>query len=300
MEQKIKTKLQSKTKPLSASSIDLYIKQLKKLNDNQPLKDFKFLQDPQEVLSKIEKYKPNTRRNKLISIVSTLKEFPTYKKLYKIYYDLMLDEAKTIQDNNNGEKSETQKENWLEWTDILNFKEQYCGRVNQFKNKKNLTQQEYTDLLKCLVLSLYSDLPPRRNKDYQLMLISNTDKNLNPQYNYFVKDKFIFQNYKTKKSIGVQEVKIPDSLMNVIKIYLKFYPNKDSQIKFFLVNYDGQEFKNINSLTYFINSIFGKKISSSMLRHIYLSKYKDIKEEQKQDAELMAHSLATQKEYIKK
>jgi len=46
--------------------------------------------------------------------------------------------------------------------------------------------------------------------------------------------------------------------------------------------------------------VFDKKIGSSLLRHIYLTdKYGDKLKEQKKSAENMAHSLKTQKEYIK-
>ena len=43
-----------------------------------------------------------------------------------------------------------------------------------------------------------------------------------------------------------------------------------------------------------------KSVSTSMLRHIYLtSKYGKVKEEMKKDAELLAHSVEQQKSYIK-
>jgi hypothetical protein len=47
--------------------------------------------------------------------------------------------------------------------------------------------------------------------------------------------------------------------------------------------------------------VFGKKIGSSMLRHIYISdKYKDVMEEQQKDAANMGHSVELQREYFKK
>jgi hypothetical protein len=57
----------------------------------------------------------------------------------------------------------------------------------------------------------------------------------------------------------------------------------------------------VNAITRVLNRVFGKKIGSSMLRHIYLSdKYKDQNEEMKKDAEAMGHSLDLQRAYIKK
>jgi hypothetical protein len=50
-----------------------------------------------------------------------------------------------------------------------------------------------------------------------------------------------------------------------------------------------------------LNKVFGKKVGSSMLRHIYLSgKYGNELEEMKKDAEAMGHSVSQQKEYILK
>ena len=49
-----------------------------------------------------------------------------------------------------------------------------------------------------------------------------------------------------------------------------------------------------------LNKVFGRKVSSSMLRHSYLSsKYAKINEEQKEDADAMGHSTGMQKDYIK-
>ena len=68
----------------------------------------------------------------------------------------------------------------------------------------------------------------------------------------------------------------------------------------FLVSSDGTPITAVNAITRVLNRIFGKKVGSSMLRHIYLSnKYGDKLEEMKDDAEKMAHSLAQQKESIK-
>jgi len=45
----------------------------------------------------------------------------------------------------------------------------------------------------------------------------------------------------------------------------------------------------------------GKNISTSMLRHIYLSdKYAPLQEEKKKDAEMMMHSTMMQNGYVKK
>ena len=69
----------------------------------------------------------------------------------------------------------------------------------------------------------------------------------------------------------------------------------------YAVKYNGKELKSDNSITRILNSIFDKNVSSSMLRHIYLSdKYKNVLKQQEEDAKAMAHDISTQKDYIKK
>ena len=71
-----------------------------------------------------------------------------------------------------------------------------------------------------------------------------------------------------------------------------------SDYLFFNYNYEQQKG---SAITKILNSIFKpKKISSSNLRHIYLtSKYGNILDDMKKDASMMSHSLNQQKEYVK-
>ena len=93
--------------------------------------------------------------------------------------------------------------------------------------------------------------------------------------------------------------------MDTLNTYIKHHPglkgNKSKTVVAkFLVNADGTPITAVNAITRILNRIFGKKVGSSMLRHIYLShKYGDKLEEMKEDADKMAHSMSQQKEYIK-
>jgi hypothetical protein len=92
-----------------------------------------------------------------------------------------------------------------------------------------------------------------------------------------------------------------------LTIYIKHHPLIKGKItkKFqpvpFLVFDDGKPLDQVNSITRVLNKVFGKKVGSSMLRHIYVSgKYGDVNEEQKKDAEMMGHSVDMARDYIKK
>jgi hypothetical protein len=76
--------------------------------------------------------------------------------------------------------------------------------------------------------------------------------------------------------------------------------NKDYNIPF-LVD-DNKELKNSTEITKFLNKIFDKKISSSMLRNIFLSsKYGNLVNELKENTKQMGTSIDTAlNNYIKK
>jgi hypothetical protein len=96
-------------------------------------------------------------------------------------------------------------------------------------------------------------------------------------------------------------------LKSVITLYLKHHPllwegrKQKKEAVPFLVYKDGEPLHQLNSITRIINSVLGKGVGSSALRHIYLThKYGDVEKEQQKDAAAMAHSVGQQKEYILK
>jgi hypothetical protein len=296
-------------KNLSEGSIKLYIRNLEKLNDGN-LQSFKFLNNVEKIIEKISKYKPNTQRGILISIVSVLGCCPEDKKLMKTrkkYYDLMNNKNTEIKENATDEPTDEQKDNWISWEDVKKKFEELKSEVDKFKDNKRINEKEYDILLCYMLLALYIYNQPRRNKDYQFMnVVKKYNDSLDDDINYLSMEdnRFIFNNYKTSKKYGKQILDINNDLQGCINIYLKFHPKilgkitKKTNVPFLVI--DGHPLVQTNSVTKILNKIFGKKISSSALRHIFLSdKYKDVAKEMKEDAEAMAHSVGQQKEYIK-
>jgi len=303
----------SKDKTLSINSINLYLRNLEKLNDDMPLKNLNFLKDITSIENKLSDYKENTKRGYLISICSALKTASDkkFQKTYNAYYNMLNDMNKTIKlaDSEN-KMTDTQKDNWIKWEDVKNKMEELKSKVDMFKSSKEINEHNYNTLLQYVVLSLYYYKQPRRNQDYYKMdIIKKYHPDMPIDINYLsIDDKqFIFNIFKTSKSEGIQKEDIPEELMDIIYIYMKYHPLiKGKKVKAnqrlpFLVYYNGNKFDKVNSITRILNKIFGKSIGSSMLRHIFLSnKYGDIIEEQKKDAKAMGHSVEQQKEYIKK
>jgi len=305
----IKDKL--KDKKLAESSVNMYVRNIEKLNEDLPIKNLKFLENVDNILAKLEDYKPNTVRNYLISIVSVLSIFKDNKKIKKLhdeYYKHMIEKAKQIKDSDNNEKSETQKKNWMTWTDVQKRYDDLKQDVESFVSKKLLNPSQYEKLLALTILSFYVLLKPRRNKDIALLYITKkVNDNMPIDRNYIDYDnkQLIFNVYKTSKTYDTQDTKYGNDLQQIINMYVKHQPNLKGTIpkdpeKIFLVNYKGEPLLAVNAITNILNKIFDKKISSSMLRHIYLSdKYKDTLKEMKEDAKDMGHSSEMQKEYIK-
>jgi hypothetical protein len=302
-----------KAKDLSDSSINLYLRNLEKMNDNQPLKNLKFLDDVEAIQKKLEHYKQNTIRNYLISCVSALsldKSNKKKEKLYNDYFKLMMQknsELKKVEAT--GEKSDTQTKNWVEWSDVLKTYENLKNIVDQFKNKSSITTKQYKSLLEFIVLSLYVLLPPRRNEFRNMFIVNKLSDTHTNACNYIVLStkQLIFNQFKTSKKEGALHENIPDELYENLLVYLKFHPLlkgkklKANQMIPFLVYDDGKALDSINSITRILNSIFKLKVGSSMLRKSYLtSKYGNVRQEMKEDAKKMSHSVQTQQtNYVK-
>jgi integrase len=305
----IKLMKKLKEKKLADTSVNYYLRNLRKLNDDKEIKNLNFLSNKEKINKFIESKKPNTQRNYYITIVSVLGT-DDKKKALKTYYTNHMDQMNKDLKEKEGknEKSETQKKNWIEEDEIKSIYNKYKESVDKFKNEKNISDNKFDTLLKYVILSLYVLIPPRRNKDYQdAFLVKNTpEKEFDEDFNYvdLTKKNFVFNNFKTKKTEGQKIIDIPNELMEVLEIYAKHHPLIDEGENTydvpFLVNYDGEPLTNVNAITYLLNSIFKKNIGSSMLRHLYLShKYGDTIKEQKKDAEIMGHSVSQQKDYVK-
>jgi hypothetical protein len=254
----------------------------------------------------------NTKKAYLSSIPSVIKHIDTLnsKKAYQEVRDWALEQIKNINEgsppNNGGEKTKKQSENWISWEGVIEKRNELEELTKTFGHR--LTRRQFHVLQQYMTLSLYTMVPPRRIIDYLKMFIVrkyNPEKHQKHNYLSLEDNKFIFNLYKTSKTYGRQELEFGEDLKKVIDLYLKYYPSgwgKRSDNEPLFVDYFGEKLTLNNSVTRIINRIFSpKKISVSMLRHIYLSdKYGEEKEAMSKDAEAMGHSVSEQREYIKK
>jgi len=303
-----------KDKNISPSTLNLYIKNLIRLNDDEEIKNFNFLKDSKKILEKIKNKSENTQRTYIISIVSLLKEQtePKNKKLYDTYYKILIEFNNKLK--NNTEKSEKQEQNWIsqdEVQEIYNKLEEAATPYLLAKRKKDATAKEWTHILDWFVLGLYVCQPPRRNIDFILMMVIKTfSPEMDKQYNYYSLDDntMYFNNFKTQKTYKLQTIVANDKVKENFKKYLENHPLraqikklKINQFVPLLVNFEGHPVESKESITRILNKIFDKKVGSSMLRNIYLTdKYSAINKEKQEDAENMGTSTGTMdNNYIK-
>jgi hypothetical protein len=297
---------------LSDSTASAYLKALFNLHDKKPFKSLTFLRNTEEIEKKLVDYAESTKKTiyaSLASVLSIYKDKPAYKATHKYYYDKMMTKAEEAKKIDTAEKTETQEKNWVGWEEVEKKRKDMADEIAKFVDNKKVSPTEYGQLLKYLVLSLYVDVPPRRNQDYLDMLVGMPTKTFaeSPDKNYLIIKKkvpteFIFNKYKTNKKYGRQTVAIPETLGKVITAYLKHRPTtadeKKAKVFPLLVFHDGKPLVQANAITRVLNSVFDKNIGSSMLRHMYLSNKMNISE-MKADAHDMGHSLNEQQKYLK-
>jgi len=262
---------------IADSTLKLYTSNLKRLNGGVIPKSPTFLKKTEDIQAIIDKYAPNTKKSYYITIVSYLKGKKVPKKTSDYYYDKMINSNKEYLETSN-QKTPKQEENWLSWNEV----------IAHYKTLKPGT-------LEYLILSLYVLTPPRRSKDYYLMkVVPEHDESMDKAFNYldWKEKKFIFNNYKTQGAYGAQTLDIPPELWDVLsqfKLKKKFEP-------FFLLNKEGKQLAE-NGITRILNKSFGKNISSSMLRNIYLT---DRFGEVEKDKQRISEGMGTSKDMIGK
>lgn len=281
-------------KEITQSSLNLYKTKLRILNDNKSIKNINYLYDIEKIKNKIKDYKETTRRSYLISIVSILScltkdDKKPSKKLKKLYQDY----SKILDEYNVSLKDQTNEN-----TDVISQ-----DKINEIyqknKDNKDKDKQSYQDYL---IISLYTLIAPRRNKDFQLMkYIKKFNEDLSKDYNYYDGNKFYFNNYKTKGKYNLQQIEVPNNLKEIIDFHIKTNNIKNNE--YILYDYKKQtEIKGTNAMTLILNRIFKQKIGASALRRAYLTnKYGNLQTELKNDTDAMGTSTDMANNiYIKK
>lgn len=314
---KLKSDMMQKKKVAESTALS-YIANLVRLNKGS-FSSLTFLKKQRdEILEHIAKFAPSTESGYLSAITTalyTIKDSHLYTTTYNLYRDLLnskLDDQDKFEDENDGKKSEKEQENWMTMDEIKDIWKSLEDKVNEFKDSKSLTKMQFETIVDFLILSLYTLVPPRRNLDFLNAYIITKEvpeAHLVNDYNYIdlPNHEMIFNRYKSAKWHGTQKVDIPDELMNVLQLWVKHHPGmktngrKPAMIKLF-VNHNNEPKTTVNFITLKLKKIFGgRKIGSSMLRHIFISEeFGEEFQKMAKVAEEMGHTVSEQRDYARK
>lgn len=270
---------------IKQSSLKTYIISLKNLRKSidkkSDLDNTDFLKDYDKIIEILKDMKITTKKNRITSILVALSsDNEINKDLINKYQNLLKD----LNDKYNEflktqKKTDSQQKNWLEYNDLVTIYNDIMKNIknNKITTKKKLNDDEFDILQQCVILRTYLDYPLRN--DYADMKIINVKEykklDKNDENNYLLiqnnnKKKFILNDFKNKNRIGKKIIDITPSLNKLINIWLKY--NKSG---WFLIKKDRITPLSPNNITKYLNRLFykktGKKISSSLIRHIIIS-----------------------------
>ena len=231
---------------------------------------------------------PMVRKSKISVIIAILDDkhnehSEELAEALKEYRKVMTEDANKVNKREiSQELSDKQKDNLISQEEVTKVYNDLKAEATPLLKKQILNRSQFETLQKYVLLSMYVLIAPRRSMDYASFKIRNFDETADSTDNYMVnysKNKkkgnasFVFNTYKNSKRLGRQTVdNVPKPLEKLIDTWKLF--NKSDYL---LVNSQGNPISQ-SRIAVLLNDIFGgKNISTSMLRHIYLSdKFKDV------------------------
>lgn len=199
-----------------------------------------------------------TRKTKLAALV-VLTGDPEYSRM-------MADDRKEVDENNmKQKKNDKQEEGMISMDEVAEIYKDADANARVYLMKKKMDTLDLMQIQKWILLSLTTGLfiAPRRSADW-MMKWRNYDEEKD-NYVDIKNGNFVFNHFKTVKIYGKQIVEIPKGLKVNLNKWFKVNPTD-------YVLFD-KDMKPLTSsqVTHKLNDIFKKNISTSMLRHIFLT-----------------------------
>jgi integrase len=216
----------------------------------------------------------------------------------KDYTKLMTEDINKYNQNQLLQKKEGKFENMIPIEEVEGILKKLEKEAKHLYKKENLEMKDYQKIQDYILLALTGGIyqAPRRSLDW-VMLVKDYDVEKD---NYIdMKNKvFVFNSYKTAKSNGSQTIEIVKPLLTILKKWISILP---ADMKYLLFDGKGNHITP-SQITHRLNNIFGKPISTSLLRHIYLtSKFSNVNlKDLKDTANAMGNSPMVALEYVKK
>lgn len=248
--------------------------------------DLSRFNDVEKMTEYAESQKSNSTRKVVYAVLFSMTGIQDYR-------DKMIESQQQINEVYADQtRSEKQEENYVSQTQL---KEMFDKLQDEAKKIYRHKDYKWSVLQDFILLAIYGGqfIPPRRALDFTAMKINNFNIETD---NYFYKNKFVFNNFKTAGSAGRQEIVLPKALLSIIKKWISVNPTD-----WLLFDTKMQPMNSVK-LNQKFNKLFGKQVSINEFRHSYMSeKYAPTIETNRMMAEdfrLMGSSRNQEKVYI--
>ena len=295
----------------SIKQYEIHLNKLKKLFDTD---NYDFLSNPEDVMEKIKGNHYTSQRNTLNAVIILLLALNHDGK-----YDELIEKYQKIRDkfneqyqseNENGKISDSQKNNFVDLSEIQNMLKEMENKIKSegLKKKSNPTGKEKELLMVYTIFSFLVRYPLRLDLA-GMKYISRTQYNgLSEQDkkdgNYLVHNKkgsqfleAILNEYKTSKKYGEKKIRIDKDIEKILRMYIKTTGKQFGDVLF--VSSTGNALSR-NQLSQLLirttKKYLDKSISTTILRKIVVSSTipKDIIQKQQELADVMGHSVEVQ------
>lgn len=290
----IKIILKEKRPNLSESSIKTYdsiIRNLYKKVFNKSEIDLEDFNNSDKVLKYLREI-PSNRRKTILASLTVLTDNENYR------HQMNEDVNEYNNEISKQEMTETQRQNWITKDEVDELLNKLETESKVLYKKKDRTIKDLRTIQNYIILCLLSGkyISPRRSLDYTKFKIKgDIDRE---KENYLDKNMLVFSSYKTAKSYGIQKVKIPTKLKNILIKWISINPTN-----YLLFDSNMNQMSSVK-LNQTLNKLFGnRKISVNALRKSYLTdKYSEMSRQTKElekDMTAMGSSINVSQNYIK-
>ena len=284
---------------ITDSSIRTYVSLLSNLyyreHSRDTHMDMSFFKNDAKLLELLKDKTPQSRKTVLAAIVVLNGKDADNATLSK---QMTSDMKHTENELINQEKTEKQQDNWVDYGEVTQLQKGYETKALEIlAQKKKPDEVEKEFLAKYMIITLSSGVyfPPRRSEMVHIKVKDIDEENDN--YIDMSANEFVYNQYKTVKKYGQQRVKFPATFKAILKKYLSKLSDQT-----YLVEHMGKPY-GVNQVTRTLYQMFGKKVSTSMLRHIFLSSvYENVPalKEMTERAKDMGQSVSMALQYVKR
>jgi hypothetical protein len=252
------------------------------------------------ILEHLKDVPPKNRKTRLASLVVFISATEGNEEAIEAFRKVMMGDKEVAEEETKEQQlTERQKEGWIPWTEVLERYRTLEKDTKRLWKKPSLDKHEFHQLQTYVLLSCLVLLDgPRRSMDWVEFRLRNADKE---KENYMTYEKrkpiIVFNRYKTDGVYGSQKVEA-SALAPILRKWMEKNPHDH-----LLMNYHQTGPMTQSQITTTLHEFFGKPISTTLLRHIFLSHFHQntpaLKEMEKV-AHTMAHSVRQGMEYVKK